>query len=262
MNNIKAIFFDIDGTLVSFETHRIPPSTREAIDILRKQGTKLIIATGRPLSDINNLDDLVFDGYITLNGAYCITNNEEVIHRHSISKEALKNLSVYMSEKKFPCIFMTEKGKFANYIDDSIKTINNLVNLPLPAIKPIEEIIEYDVFQIDTFVTEEEEKNLLENVLTGCDGSRWHPLFVDINPKNNNKATGIKAFLNHYGIRPENTMAFGDGGNDISMLQYAGIGVAMGNASVTVKTAADYITSAVDSDGILNALNHFKILAP
>jgi HAD superfamily hydrolase (TIGR01484 family) len=59
---VKAIFFDIDGTLVSFETHKIPASTQEALKALRDKGIKIFIATGRPQCLINNLSDLEFDG--------------------------------------------------------------------------------------------------------------------------------------------------------------------------------------------------------
>ncbi len=64
----------------------------------------------------------------------------------------------------------------------------------------------------------------------------------------------------HYGITREQTMAFGDGGNDTDMLAYAGIGVAMGNATAEPKAAADYITDDVDHDGVRNALLHFRVL--
>ena len=68
---IKAVFFDIDGTLVSFHTHRVSEATRQAIRQLRTQGIKVFIATGRHLQVINNLGDLEFDGYVTLNGSCC-----------------------------------------------------------------------------------------------------------------------------------------------------------------------------------------------
>ena len=73
---IKAIFFDIDGTLVSFNTHRIPDSTRKAIETIKNRGIKVFIATGRHISVINNLDNIEFDGYITLNVCYCLEGKE------------------------------------------------------------------------------------------------------------------------------------------------------------------------------------------
>ena len=76
----KALFFDIDGTLVSFETHRIPPSTIEALEAAHAKGLKIFIATGRPKAIINNLSELqdrnLIDGYITMNGAYCLSENK------------------------------------------------------------------------------------------------------------------------------------------------------------------------------------------
>ena len=69
-------------------------------------------------------------------------------------------------------------------------------------------------------------------------------------------------FISHFGIKLEETMAFGDGGNDIDMIKHAGIGVAMGNARDEVKAAADYVTTSVDDNGILNALIELNILEP
>ena len=78
----KALFFDIDGTLVSFETHAIPASTIEALTIAHETGIKIFIATGRPKAIINNLADIqdrgLIDGYITMNGAYCFVGDEVI----------------------------------------------------------------------------------------------------------------------------------------------------------------------------------------
>ena len=67
---IKAVFFDIDGTLVSFKTHKLPDSTVRALDLLREKGIKVFIATGRQLQSINNLGTQEFDGYVTLDIAW------------------------------------------------------------------------------------------------------------------------------------------------------------------------------------------------
>ena len=83
---VKAIFFDIDGTLVSFETHKIPASTHEALKALRDKGIKIFIATGRPQCLINNLGDLEFDGYITVNGSYCFMKHGIFLYASSIGR--------------------------------------------------------------------------------------------------------------------------------------------------------------------------------
>ena len=74
---IKAVFFDIDGTLVSFKTHKLPDSTVRALDLLREKGIKVFIATGRQLQSINNLGTQEFDGYVTLNGGYCLAGKDK-----------------------------------------------------------------------------------------------------------------------------------------------------------------------------------------
>lgn len=90
--------------------------------------------------------------------------------------------------------------------------------------------------------------------------ARWTTHFTDVIPKDGGKNTGIDAIISHFGIKLEETMAFGDGGNDIDMLKHAGIGVAMENAGDNVKEIADYITTSVDDDGITHALKHFNVL--
>ena len=113
---------------------------------------------------------------------------------------------------------------------------------------------------MSAFIDTERETELLNDVLTDCISSRWHSVFVDFNEKHCSKATGIDRFLTYFNIDRSYTMAFGDGGNDISMLKHAAIGVAMDNATDNVKEAADYVTNSVDEDGIVNALKYFNLL--
>ena len=255
----QAIFFDIDGTLVSFKTHTIPASTKASIKRLRDKGIKVFVSTGRALCDINNLEDLVFDGYITANGAYCIDADQNVIAQRLLPKENLRRLIKYMEEKPFSCGFMTNAGNFINFVDEAVATVSKLVNLPVSPVKPISEIIQHDVYQLDAFIDVEQETELMSTVFPDCSSGRWHSSFIDITAKNCTKAAGMESFFAHFGINREETMAFGDGGNDIDMLKLAAIGVAMGNAGDEVKAVADYITDSVDRDGISKALDYFNI---
>ena len=257
---LKAFFFDIDGTLFSFKTHSIPASAKSAFNQLRNKGMKVIIATGRALSEINNLEDLEFDGYIAANGSCCTDSKGNIIVQYPLSEKSLGKLALYLEEKPFPCTFFTNKGNFVNYIDEQILMINQLVNLPTPPIKSVSKIIAHDVLQLCAFIDSEREAELLKHVLTDCNGSRWHSAFVDFNAKHCSKATGMDRFMTFFHIERGDTMAFGDGGNDIPMLKHATIGVAMDNASNEVKAAADYVTGSVDEDGIINALKYFNIL--
>ena len=90
--------------------------------------------------------------------------------------------------------------------------------------------------------------------------TRWCPVFADINVRGVDKGTGMAEFAAHFGFAHDETMAFGDGGNDVAMLRAAGVGVAMGNACDEALNAADYITASVDDDGIRKALEHFGII--
>ena len=100
----------------------------------------------------------------------------------------------------------------------------------------------------------------MDSVMPHSNSSRWTPLFADVNFQGISKKTGVERFCNHFGIERGETMSFGDGGNDKTMLLYTGIGVAMGNANLELKAIADYITDDVDNDGIWNALKYFQVI--
>lgn len=255
---IKALFFDIDGTLVSFKTHTIPSSTVDAINQVKEKGIKVFISTGRPKAIINNLGSLTFDGFITMNGAYCFVG-DDVIYKSSIPEEDVTTLVRYVKKKSLTSIFVREKKMFIvnpNWMSDEFSTTLNV-----PPITPIEldEIEGTEIFQISPFITPAQENKLMPQ-LPHCESGRWHPSFTDIVAKGNGKARGIDEIIKHFGFSIEETMSFGDGGNDISMLKHAGIGVAMGNAAEDVKKSADYVTDTVDHEGIAKALKHFELI--
>lgn len=258
---IKAIFFDIDGTLKSFKTHSIPQSTIDAINGVKQKGIKVFIATGRYFKQIGDLNGLVFDGLITLNGAHCINAKNETIFTNPIPRENIDALLRYHSEKHlFPSIFITEKKELINCIDDNVREISRLVDVPLSPVGILDEMDKEEVLQIDAFINKEQEQEILDTVLTHCDASRWNALFADVNVRGNSKRTGIDKFLEYYKLDLSETMAFGDGGNDVQMLKHVAVGIAMGNAGDEAKQAADYVTDSVDNDGIRNALMHFGVI--
>ena len=121
------------------------------------------------------------------------------------------------------------------------------------------QVVHQKIYQCMCFVDENEEKEILK-VMPHCISARWHPLFCDISPLGGTKQHGIDEFLKYYHINLEETMAFGDGGNDIPMLKHVAISIAMGNANDEVKTVADYVTDDVEHDGITKALKHFQLL--
>ncbi len=256
---IKAIFFDIDGTLVSFETHRMPEKTRRALDRLREKGILLFIATGRHVSQLKSLGGWKPDGFVTLNGSYC-TLNGEVVYKKAIDPGDVSSLVERLKEGTFyPFIFVAANGMWVNDADERVHRMLRLVDLDLPEKASLDKLSGMEIFQMMGFFREKDEAEAMK-YLPNCHATRWTSSFTDIIPRGTDKWHGIEKILERFGISREETMAFGDGGNDISMIRGAGIGIAMGNAGPEVQAEADYITASVDDDGITKALEHFKML--
>lgn len=255
---IKAIFFDIDGTLVSFKTHQVPDSTIKALKQLKKKGIKIFIATGRGKDGLKVLDEIEFDGYITLNGQYCY-DKDRIIYQNTINPDDLQSLVNYLDTHQVPCGFTEEHDKYYNYRDWRVDEIHRITQNDGQPAKDCKQVITRKIYQCQCFVDEAEEKELLK-LMPNCISARWHPMFCDISPKGGTKQNGIDKFLEYYHLQLNETMAFGDGGNDIPMLTHVKLAVAMGNSSEEVKKAADYVTDEVDLDGVVKALKHFNLL--
>ena len=257
-----ALFFDIDGTLVSFKTHQIPDSTIQALTQAKQAGHKVFIATGRPPLIITNLGAIehLIDGYVTINGALCFVGNE-VVKCKEIANETARFVAKDAQEKNYGLIMVGErdvavldpKGEVDKIFRQEICVEN------LNQARPVEEVLRQRIFQLTPFFDEDYEKEMMAR-LTDCTVGRWHPAFTDITAIGADKGEGLLAMTKHLGLNPKHTMAFGDGGNDSSMIRTAGIGVAMGNAMDSLKREADYVTTSVDEDGIWNALRHYGLI--
>lgn len=259
-NDIKAVFFDIDGTLISFKTHQVPPSTEKAIALLKSQGIKVIVSTGRSINSIDHIRHLDFDGYITFNGGYCVTKENGVLLRKPMDQRDIKAVVEYANKKELSFSFMSENEITINRVTPTIEKMYETVNLPIPKTFDRNNFDSTCVLQTNIFIEPEEEETFMKQVMPNSVASRWTNLFADVNPIGQSKKIGIEVFLKHFGIDQKQTMAFGDGGNDIEMLKFVQIGIAMGNANPATKEIADYITQDVDHDGIYNALEYFSII--
>ena len=261
---IKAIFFDIDGTLVSFRTHEIPNSTKRALKALKEKGVKLFIATGRSPSQLDFFkeeDMSHFDGFITMNGQYCY-NEKEVIREQCLDRQDLIDLLPYLERKEEIGSSFVELGYvYFNRMTEGIQKMWDSLGKTAPKLNfdSVERVFEYKTYQLSTYIPEEEEEEFFQ-YMSNSKSARWHPDFMDVIPKDGGKTVGIQAVCQYYGIEQDEIMAFGDGGNDKEMLQYAKIGVAMGNAQDDVKEMADFVTKDVDEDGIEFALKQFGVL--
>ena len=255
---VKAIFFDIDGTLVSFKTHQVAKETFATLKKLKEKGYQLFIATGRGKDGLEVLQDFPFDGYITLNGQYCYSK-DKLIYENTIKKEDLQALLDYLKVKPFPCGFTEENTKYFNMRDERVDEIHRITHNDDHPAGDCSQVVNHKVYQCMCFVDEQEEKELLK-VMPHCISARWHPLFCDVSPIGGTKQNGIDQFLAYYGIDLSETMAFGDGGNDKEMLNHVALSVAMANGNDELKAIADYVTGSVDDDGITQAMKHFNLI--
>ena len=193
-----------------------------------------------------------------------IKQNSKQLVRKVISEETLHTLLDYLeNEEKFPCSIMTNNGIFSNYIDDNVKLLSEGVGLEIPVIENFPKFVESnidEVLQINIYVDENKEKELMKKVFKDCDSSRWCSSFADVDTKGGGKHIGVDKIIEYYKIDISETMAFGEGGNDLSMIEHCAVGIAMGNANEKLKKAANYITDDVDNDGIYKALKHFNII--
>jgi len=256
---IKAAFFDVDGTLLSHETYSVPQSARESIALLRQRGIRIYLCTGRHASELELLpiSDISFDGFITLNGHLCLDRNKQLLFGLPFPEETAQAMISVFRNKKIPLVLVEEKRLILNFANDTVIRAQEAISTPVP------DIAEYDgapIYQATTFAPCEEDDLIREITPPDCRAVRWNDLGIDLILRSGGKVAGIRHVIEHEGIRPEECIAFGDAENDIEMLEYCGIGVAMGNAQDKVKTIADHITSRVNDDGIRNALHYYGII--
>lgn len=260
---IKAAFFDIDGTLVSFKTHRMPASTRRALAELHRRGIKCAIATGRsdhklPEEVTKPFDDFPgFDAFVTFTGSLCY-DDQGVYRDTPLARKDVEKIVELVEAGAFEVIMVCRDHDFASRLSPEVLQSGANANIAFE-MGDVRQALKEDVYQVNAFVPPEREHEVTD-VADGVFTTRWCDLFCDVVPCGGGKPAGIQATLDRWGIDRSEAMAFGDGGNDAAMLGYCGVGVALGGASDEAKGAADYVTSDVDDDGIWNALKHFEVI--
>lgn len=257
---IHALFLDVDGTLVSFRTHRIPVSAVEALAEAHRRGVRLFIATGRAVADLQELEAIPYDGVVALNGSDCVLRGGRVVARYRIPRSDFERSMALSERYGFSLAFELDEGLFVNRLSPAAEEWARVVAHPVPVETDLHALFDRcECCQMCFFIDPETERQVMPE-LPGLAAARWCPLFADINVKGVDKAAGLARFGAFYGFSPEETMAFGDGGNDAAMLRAAGVGVAMGDACAEALAAADYVTASVDDDGIHRALTHFGVI--
>ena len=252
---IRAVFFDIDGTLLSHSTNSVPEKTMRALHALREQGIKVIICTGRHAMEMEELGMFILpaDGYILLNGQMVMNEKHEIIASTPFTGETKETLVRMFNEKKIPIVIMEEKDIYISFVNDYVRAAQAAVHTSVP---PVGEYTGNDIYMCIGYFNE-----YPDTVIPGVQRASWYDGADDLIPEHISKASGMKECLAYYGIDVSETMAFGDGDNDAEMIAYAGTGIAMGNATERVKACADYVTADIDEDGVYQALVHFGLLS-
>lgn len=265
----KYIFLDIDGTLVGYDS-KIPDSALKALKLAQANGHKVIIASGRAISVIypDLLKAIDFDGIIASSGA-CVVCNGKVIFKSIINGELLCSLTEYCKREGIRFIAYSEDSVYAekDFFDVVIPGMiasgcnKELIEKSFTDVKIVDDIRDVDCIEKFTFYLSPHSPQKISQdndgkfyVVDFSLGSIKSPLFFgEINVAGVNKATAIERYMAHVGAPISDSIAFGDSGNDLEMMQFAGLSVAMGNATDPIKAAADMVTDDVDKNGIYNA---------
>ena len=292
----KLVAIDMDGTLLS-HSNRISAESIAAINEARKKGVRVVISTGRAFGGVKMfLGKLGIESEeeysVTYSGAY-VTNNTQsrVLNEEYMSFEDVKevysfaesrgiHLNMYTSDSviTFSNNYTTKIDEIANQLqrrvldfsqlDSSVKIFKIILINEDERIK--DEIMNayprVPVDSIEFSINDKFERELFFNLSRFPESFhdkyallKLTPYHVEILPRQTNKASGLMRLAETLGIRREEILSIGDSGNDKQMIQYAGMGIAMGNASDEIKSIADYITLSVEENGVAHAINKFVL---
>lgn len=271
---IEAIILDIDGTLLNSQKV-ISPKTKEILIRAQRQGVRLILASGRPTSGMKKfIKELEMDQHhgllVSYNGAKVIDcQTGEELYDRSIS--VADGQAVLEHLKQFEVKPMIDKDEYmyVNDVYDCDLTIKgekvNIIqyesrggNYQLCEKADLAEFLDYEVSKILTAGEPDylaaHYKQMMAPFTDRLNCMFTADCYFEFTAKDIDKATALDTILKPLGIQQEKMIAFGDGHNDISMVRYAGIGVAMGNAVLDLKEEADQVTDSNDQDGIATVL--------
>ena len=265
----EILVLDIDGTLTTSEK-TITKETLEAIRNIQKRGHKVVLASGRPTPGIRpvaeELDMSSYGGYIlSFNGARiidCSTN--EIIYQRVVSSSLLPEIYEAALEYNTGLITYDEdKILVANKVDDYIIKEAKINKLSYEVIPNFLDYVTFDVNKClmtgDPDHLAEVEKKMKERFEGRLNIFRSEPYFLEVVPMHVDKAESLSKLLDSLHLSKEQMISCGDGYNDITMIQYAGMGVAMANAQQKVKEVADYITLSNDNNGVAHVINEFML---
>lgn len=268
--SIKLVTIDMDGTLVNSQ-RQVTPEVIAAVAEAKAKGVRIVLCTGRPfpgvepeLALLNLMDDS--DYVITYNGSLVQNvKTKEVIFSAELTKDDYLVIN-YMAQKLG--VHLHVSGEDAIYTanrDISPYTVyeSHLVHMPI-RFRSSDEMMQLDLNMIKMMMIDEPEildaaiQQIPEEFKENYTVVKSAPFYLEVLNKAANKGAAVHALAEHLGLTKDEVMAIGDNENDLSMIQYAGTGVAMANGIPLIKEHADYITTATnDEDGVAEALRKF-----
>ncbi len=263
----KVLVLDIDGTLTNSKKE-ITPATKRGIQTVLEHGHKVILASGRPTPGMRRYEQELelekYGGYLlSFNGARIIEcRTGEIVYQRILPMSIIPSL--YGFAKRNGCGLVTYFGDqviSAFEPDEYVELESRINGMPIKVVENFVDYVDFDIVKCILTAPADKapqlEKELQEKYQDVVSVYRSEPFFIEIMPKNVDKATSLDRMLETVGLTRENAICCGDGFNDISMIQYAGTGVAMGNAQPAVKEVADYITGTNDEDGLVQVIDEF-----
>lgn len=263
----KVLVLDIDGTLTNSKKE-ITPATLEAIHTIQKKGHVVVLASGRPTAGLRLMTEkLGFaenGGYILSYNGGCVTYvpTGETVFKNLLPDYVPQWMQAYALDHDLGmCSYLGTQmlcgTACTRYLDYEAR-INGLDVVQTPSFEPH---VHTDFYKVLLSATPtraaEHEKRLAHRFMGRLSIYRSEPYFIEVMPRGVNKASAIAGLLERLGLEREDTIACGDGLNDLSMIRYAGLGVAMGNAQPEVKAAADVVTRTNDEDGIVPIIEQY-----
>lgn len=262
----KLIALDMDGTLLN-EEKQISPANYEAIQQAREYGVKVVLASGRPLVGfkkyLEELNLVSADDYaVAFNGALVQSaEGNEIVSKTTLTLEDYKYLYELSKELKVNIHALTDNSVIAPKDNEYTRLESEMNNIPCNIIAVEEVACDTTIVKVmfidEPDLIEEIIKKIPEAVANNYTIVRSAPFFLEFLHKSVNKGTGVAALARKLNIKQEEVICIGDAGNDIHMIKYAGLGVAMGNAFPEVKKIANFITKTNDEDGVAHIINKF-----
>jgi Cof subfamily protein (haloacid dehalogenase superfamily) len=258
----KLLFIDIDGTLFDNKQDKVHESTLEALEQLKhNKDIYVCIASGRSSQLANEVLDrypMYFDGYVLVNGQIVMLN-DEVIYKNPLKKSFINQFIAECEACDVPYGLVSNSLSIVSSHHPKVVQSFHDFKMELPEVAQEKDFNEefyqglfFDMRYFEYFVNKFKDEVVF---------IAWHQNEgADIVPKGSSKAIGMEVLRKTLDIKRENIYAIGDSTNDIEMLEYAQVGIAMGNGKEELKKVADYVTDPIDQDGLRKALKKYQLI--